>query len=244
MRRCVWLFLVSSAFGQLYPYAPPAPTTAGGPSEVQVSPNVTSGGASTTCQVFATNPSTTCTFGASLGASHHLTASILASAAVTSFTTPTGSGAGCPSTWTVVGTSGTKGAIYISSATSAGACTVTIAAASSGGLSLQGTIRELAGVIATADVSSISQSVGFCTSCTGPSMTTSVSGDFVTCDALATGSAGTMAVTSPFTADVNTTGGVDQISGYRVQASAGAISMAYTSSGGSGWIVNCVAVEP
>jgi hypothetical protein len=38
-RRLIWLLLVSSAFGQMYPYAPPAPTSGGGATLTYVGSN-------------------------------------------------------------------------------------------------------------------------------------------------------------------------------------------------------------
>jgi hypothetical protein len=229
------------------------PIASGGgtaPTVVQVIPAVTGGGTSgSVCNTFSATPqSITCAM-ATLGAGHRLIYSALTSNTLTAVNAPTGSGAGCTSlTWTIIGSTTANAGAWISSATSAGACTVTGTSTSSSGATLQGVVREVTTTTGTIDTQAIGTVVSSCTSCSAPSssvaLTTTVANDLVICDAIAGGSPGAMTMTGTFTQDLNTSGGLPEIGGHLVQATAGTVAKMTWTATSSAYHTNCYALEP
>lgn len=254
MNRLTAIALAAAlAQGPTLPFGFVPQPTGGGitPTIIQVIPAVTNGGAATTCTGFATNPSFTCVM-ASLGAGHYLIYSSVTPNTITTFNAPTGTGAGCTGlTWTAVGTANSHGALFISSVTSAGACTLTISASSAGGVTLQGVIREVtttSHTIETGTGISLGLAITSCTTCAAPNaattITTTVANDLVMCDAIAGGAAGAMTMTGTYSTDINTSGGDPEIGGHVGQAVAGvAAKMTWTGSS-SAYDSNCYALEP
>jgi hypothetical protein len=230
------------------------PIASGGgtaPTVVQVIPAVTGGGTSgSVCNTFSATPqSITCTM-ATLGAGHRLIYSAVTSSTLTAINAPTCSGAGCSGvTWSSFGTATANGAAFISSTTSAGAATVTGTSTSSSGATLQATVREVTcsgcGIDGTPAIGTV---VSSCTSCSAPSssvaLTTTVANDLVICDAIAGGSPGAMTMTGTFTQDLNTSGGLPEIGGHLVQATAGTVAKMTWTATSSAYHTNCYALEP
>jgi hypothetical protein len=228
MKRLIWLLLLTPCFGQIYPYRPPAPSS-GNPAYAQTP---------WSCGTFATNPSCTATSGSSASSGDVLVAYYWGGSGVT-FNTPTG----C-STWSLVNfNSGSLQAFYIGTVTSTGSCAVTGTGNSSGGQSMNFLVFEIAHAIATVDQFNYTTDMEECNSCTGPSITTTVSNDMVI--SVSNNCTGTITANSPFSLDLNVNqSGNPLMTMHDVQGSAGAISATWTATGGCGIGTAVIAVEP
>jgi len=192
---------------------------------------------------FASNPTANCAMPSNTASGNHLVALMIAGGGITSWVTPTGTGSGCSSaTWSTAATSTTNAAIYISSSTAAGACTVNLGANNAGATDFTGVIYELAGAGTVDGTPTVATSlnVGFCTSCTGPSTTTATNGSIVL--SYSTGSVTDGVLSAPFTADFNSDASHLVLAGHKTQSTAGAVSATWTGSGSS-WNSSIVGVK-
>lgn len=219
------------------------PFATGAANSAPVTPIIQTAGDATHCGVFATNPSTTCAFASNVAAGHHILVTVVSDPAATSITAPTATGL----TFAACGTPSTSYGAWISSSTSAQAYTVNLAAATTAGVGLQGVMYEVVSAAGACDGATYG-SQAFCSSCTGPSLTTTVSGDLVINGFTSSSAVTSVTYTAPFAASPaffdNPSSGQSQGNGYDVQATAGPISASWTNGTAVSGGVMIVAVKP
>jgi len=186
---------------------------------------------------FGTNPSASCTLTTTSG--HTLVLWYYADTVVT-VSAPTGCTAG---SWTVVGTSASKQAFYTTTSNST-SCSITGSgtSGSSGELDFVAVDTTSTAGIDANPVFEANPSPSFCTSCTGPSITT------VNANALAincTQGDNSITVSSPFVAFLNmSVGGTTLTCSSANNASPGAITATWTASGAKNPPSGIISVHP
>lgn len=228
----------ASGLGKQYTASVPAT-----PSVVQFS-----SGASN-CGAASQNPSMACALSNTASGNRLWALAIDGANNVTSWNTPTTSGAGCSGvTWSNIGTSNAAGAIWESSVTSAGACTVTISASTSAGGGFIGTVYEVNSGTALNGTPGIGNFNASCsTSCTGASTTTTLANALVLAFTASTGTAGSPACVVPGTTDLNiqnTNAGPWTLGCHGLEVSTATYQLAWSGGGGVGWYSNIVAITP
>lgn len=201
---------------------------------------------------FGTNPSASFTYGTGGSGTCANTSTPTSGDILTVFIygligTPTiATPSGC-ATWTLVQHDATNDqSIYVGSASSSGSCTVTESTTSSSNASVDVVGYDVSHALTTTDGSNSALSA-FCTSCSGPSITTTVNGDMVLSVTVESGTSHTDTVSSPFTQDYfsqNASSGDTQLAGHDLQATAGAINMSWTDSSGNNFYTLIVGLKP
>jgi hypothetical protein len=195
-----------------------------------------------TCTNGAYATSATCTFGSNVTTGHVLAAWGGISGAYT-LATPTNSGTATTSAWTLAGTQANGQGIWVASVTATGTLTITSSYTGSSS-TFAVAAYELTGATTTVDQVSYS-TFAYCSTCGGPSITTTVGGDMVLNFAAAFANS-TFTATGVFGLNFSTysaaaawtTSGM-----YYAQAAAGAVSASWTLSAGTSGIASIIAIK-
>ena len=179
----------------------------------------------------ATNPSTTATAGSNV-TNGNLLVVFAWTSTITSYNTPTGTGACNGIVYTAVGSLSHRMLVWTAPIGSTSSCSVTVSANTSGQSSMVGIIYELKNVTTTGLLSSYG-ATGSCNSCTGQSITT-VSANTLCIILIAEGGSNTVTSPSPFTFDINqlNTKSDYEGAGNFLQVSTGTFTPTWTTTGG------------
>lgn len=202
---------------------------------------------------FTTNPSTTCTAGVNVTNGNYVVVMQYSGGSSTSWNTPTkSSGTATVGTFTIqqgggactIGIASTFAqCLWIAPVTGTGSLVIGVSVNSSSSTYSGGGVQEISGVSGTVDATSTYADSGFCTSCSGSSITPS-SGDLILTFLATNSSATSYSAPSPFTFRTNSSDSQTNILGLGsyVTPSSGAYTPTWTNGAGNHVSVVSIAI--